>query len=187
MARRRWRFLRGVSNHGLLLVSALLFYYYVPVDFEEPHPVRNILLFAAALAVLVWLITRQLVKQVDAGSNPGVRIRSLIILMYPVIVLFALSYYMMEVRNPASFAAMSTRTDSLYYTVVTLGTVGFGDIHPTAELSKVITMVQILFDLVVIGALVSVASSRFQVVPRTGRRGQKNEPPSADPTTTEEA
>ncbi len=172
--RRRQRFLRGVGNHGLLLVSALVFYYYVPVDFEAPHPVRNILFFAAALALLIWLIARQLVKQIGAGSDPGVRIRSLIILMYPVIVLFALTYYVIEVRNPAAFVGLTTRTDSLYYTVVTLGTVGYGDVHPTDSLAKVIAMVQILFDLVVIGALVSVASSRFQVVPRQLRRLRKD-------------
>lgn len=179
---RGWRFLRSVGNHSMLLASALLFYYYVPVDFQEPHPVRNILLFAAALAVLVWLIARQLVRQIGAGSDPGVRIRSLIILMYPVIVLFALSYYAMATRNPGAFDGLTTRTDSLYYTVVTLGTVGFGDVHPADQLAKIITMVQILFDLVVIGALVSVASSRFQVVPRRlpGQEPPPGQPPPAD-------
>ena len=31
--------------------------------------------------------------------------------------------------------------DSLYFTVVTLVTVGYGDLHPTTDLSKIFTMV----------------------------------------------
>ena len=49
-------------------------------------------------------------------------------------------------------------------TVVTLGTVGYGDVHAIGQLARVVTMVQVAFDLVVIGALIAVASSRFQVV-----------------------
>ena len=50
---------------------------------------------------------------------------------------------------------------------VTLGTVGYGDVHAVGQLARVITMIQVAFDLVVIGALIAVASSRFQVVPHS--------------------
>ena len=92
------------------------------------------------------------------------RVRSLITLLYPVVVLFALTYYVMQRNSPGQFDSLVTRTDALYYTVVTLGTVGYGDVHAIGQLARVVTMVQVAFDLVVIGALIAVASSRFQVV-----------------------
>lgn len=97
--------------------------------------------------------------------DPGVRVRSLLTLLYPVVVLFALTYYVIAHANPAQFEGIATRTDSLYYTVVTLGTVGYGDVHAVGQLAKWVTIIQVAFDLVVIGALIAVASSRFQIVP----------------------
>ncbi len=45
--------------------------------------------------------------------------------------------------------------DSLYFSVVTLATVGFGDLHPTTTASKLFTVVYILFGLGIIAAFIS--------------------------------
>ncbi len=175
----RFHMLRQFVINGLTLASALVFYYFVPIDLKSGHPIRETVFFLAAFGLLIWLIVRQLVKQMNAGPDPGVRVRSLITLLYPVVVLFSLTYYIVQVHNPQQFDGIVTRTDSLYYTVITLGTVGYGDIHAVGQLAKVITIVQVAFDLVVIGALISVASSRFQVVPtrRSTRKGAQTEAP----------
>ena len=185
MKKERFHLLRQFLTNALTLGSALVFYYFVPVDFKAGHPIRETVLFVVALGVLIWLIVRQLVKQMSAGPDPGVRVRSLITLLYPVVVLFALTYYVIQAHNPDQFDGIVTRTDSLYYTVVTLGTVGYGDVHAVGQLARIITIVQVAFDLVVIGALIAVASSRFQVVPTriSRRRGAPAEPadePAAD-------
>ncbi len=175
MSSERFHLLRQFAANALTLASAVVFFYFVPIDVRGAHPLREIVLFIGALAVLIWLIVRQLVKQMNAGPDPGVRVRSLITLLYPVVVLFALTYYVIQVHSPQQFDGIVTRTDSLYYTVVTLGTVGYGDVHAVGQLAKVVTIIQVAFDLVVIGALISVASSRFQVVP-TRRSIKKNAP-----------
>ena len=41
--------------------------------------------------------------------------------------------------------------DALYFCVVTLGTVGYGDITPTTELGRIFTIFYIIFGLAVIG------------------------------------
>ncbi len=171
--RERFHMLRQIATNALTIASALVFYYCVPIDLNSGHPIRTTVLFVVGLGVLIWLIVRQLIKQMNAGPDPGVRVRSLITLLYPVVVLFALTYYVVQVHHPDQFDGIVTRTDSLYYTVITLGTVGYGDVHAVGQLAKVITIVQVAFDLVVIGALIAVASSRFQVVPtrRSTRRG----------------
>ena len=92
------------------------------------------------------------------------------------VALFALTYYIIQTTDPTQFESLETRTDALYYTVVTLGTVGYGDVHAVGQLARVISMIQVAFDLVVIGALIAVATSRFQVVPHPvpARRPSRN-------------
>lgn len=41
--------------------------------------------------------------------------------------------------------------DAIYFSVVTLGTVGYGDITPTTDVGKIFTVFYILFGLAVIG------------------------------------
>lgn len=175
MTKHRSRLGIQTLRSGLALAGALLFYYFVPVRVEE-RPVWHWALFVVGLTALIWLIVRQLRVQLAAGPDPGVRIRSLITLLYPVVVLFALAYYINQSNDPTQFEGLATRTDALYYTVVTLGTVGYGDVHAVGQLARVVTMIQVAFDLVVIGALIAVASSRFQVVPnrRSGDRGNRS-------------
>jgi len=164
----RFHLLKQVLQNALTLGGALLFYYFVPIGNEE-HPIWRWAIFIIGLGVLIILIVRQMAKQLAAGSNPGVRVRSLIALLYPVVVLFALTYYIIQTTDPAQFVDLATRTDALYYTVITLGTVGYGDVHAVGQFARVITMIQVAFDLVVIGALFAVATSRFQAVPRRTR------------------
>lgn len=48
-----------------------------------------------------------------------------------------------------------TVVDSLYFSVVTLATVGFGDLHPTTDAAKLFTVLYILAGLGVIAAFIS--------------------------------
>jgi voltage-gated potassium channel len=170
------RFLKQVLQNGSTLGAALLFYYFVPIGNEE-HPVWRWAVFVVGLGVLIFLIARQMSKQLSAGSDPGVKIRSLIALLFPVVVLFALAYYVIQITDPTQFNGLETRTDSLYFTVITLGTVGYGDVHAVGQVARVVTMIQVAFDLVVIGALIAVATSRFQIVPRAARIGRDRKVP----------
>jgi len=45
--------------------------------------------------------------------------------------------------------------DALYFSVVTLATVGFGDLHPTTDPAKLFTVVYILSGLGIIAAFIS--------------------------------
>ncbi len=56
--------------------------------------------------------------------------------------------------------------DSLYFSVITLATVGFGDLHPTTPLSKVFTMVYIVLGVGVFIAFITKVTGQ-----ETRRRG----------------
>jgi voltage-gated potassium channel len=60
--------------------------------------------------------------------------------------------------------------DALYFSVVTLATVGFGDLHPTTEAAKLFTVVYILSGLGIIAAFLS-ELPRYRHRPRGSERG----------------
>ena len=151
--------IRDLLQHLLVLAVALAAFYLVPVTGRFWN--LSALGFFVVLIGLVVMVSRQLTTQARAGSNSSVQLKSLLFLLYPVVAVFALAYYLLFVHNPAEFDGIANRTDALYYTVVTLGTVGFGDVHPVGQLAKILTMVQIVFDLIVIGLLLSIAASRM--------------------------
>ena len=58
--------------------------------------------------------------------------------------------------DPANFTQDLSRVDALYFTVTTFATVGFGDIAPVSEEARIITTVQIVIDLILVGLVVRV-------------------------------
>ena len=99
MAAQRFHFIKPVLQNALTLGGAVEFYYFVPVA-NEHHPIWRWSLFIVGLAVLSLLILRQLMKQLRAGPDPGVRICSRITVLYPVVALFALTYYIVQPTDP---------------------------------------------------------------------------------------
>lgn len=147
------------------IVCALLFYYCVPLDSELPGslPTRVITLvaFVAGVSGLTWLAYRRLRQFLTAARDTGHRVDGLLLLISLVVVFFALFYYVLELHRPEQFDGLRTRSDSLYYTVATLGTVGFGDVHAAGQAARIATTVQMVFDLVVIGALLAVMTGQI--------------------------
>jgi hypothetical protein len=110
---------------------------------------------AALLATTVPLAVNRLHK-VLASDRPGFEAaEALIQLVAMLITGFAAVLYAMN-RDGTQVAGLVTRVDAVYFTVTTLSTVGYGDIHATSQAARVVVTVQILFDLVFLGVLVRV-------------------------------
>lgn len=158
----------------LALVAVLVVYYAAPVG-ELPSTVSivlSVLGLAAGLGVLVWLAIRQLRRLV--ASDPGdesVRIEGLLLIVYVAVPIFALGYFALEDAASDQFAGLSTKTDALYFTVSTLATVGFGDVHATGQLARVLVTIQMTFDLVFVAALVTVLSAQLRARAAERRQG----------------
>ena len=60
--------------------------------------------------------------------------------------------------------------DALYFCVMTMSTVGYGDLSPTSDLSKIFTIV---YSLIGIGIFVGVASKLAQAMLVRGRHAEK--------------
>ncbi|MEU5436581.1 potassium channel family protein [Streptomyces sp. NPDC020719] len=77
------------------------------------------------------------------------------------------AYYLLERADPGSFSEPLTRTDALYFTLVTFSTVGYGDITAQSEAAPIVTMAQVTGDLLLLG----VASRIVVTAARAGSGG----------------
>ncbi|QJW37692.1 potassium channel family protein [Cellulosimicrobium protaetiae] len=148
------------------VTACLIVYYCVPLPADDAKPVVQVVVFGAGVVLLCALLALQVRRQLRAWETPSVRVQSVMGLLLPVVTFFALAYYLMADQ----FEGIENRTDALYFAVVTLGTVGYGDVHPVGEAAKVVVMVQIALDLVVVGVLVSIATSRARARAERHRR-----------------
>jgi hypothetical protein len=64
--------------------------------------------------------------------------------------------------------------DSLYFCVVTLATVGFGDLHPTTDAAKLFTVVYILIGIGILAGFVS-ELTKFRRAAILGEPGESGE------------
>jgi voltage-gated potassium channel len=152
-----------------LVVFATAVYFAVPI----PGRMREAswaLLFSCGVVVLGVLILLAIRRLLRAGE--GARIRGLALLL----VLTVLWFSWIEdalAGLPGQFADLHTKVDSLYFNVSTLSTVGFGDVHAAGQLARAAVTVQIVFNLVFIGAAAGIVSGALRS--RATRRMQPGE------------
>jgi voltage-gated potassium channel Kch len=163
-------------------VGLVVAYFLLPLDQLGPdRPALSWLLFALALMVVAALLLRQ-IRHVLTGrpdTHPGVVIPLLILLSVHV---FAAAYYALA-KQPGEFAGLRTRVDSLYFTVVTLATVGYGDITPRGQTARVVAILQIFYSFVFLTAAGTALGQqlRSRVVRRTDDNPAHDDPPPRPP------
>lgn len=140
----------------VLVVTA---YYTLPDELKDTSDgirAGGFVLCVLGLAgLMVYLILRPPSAGVPARAE-GLLLTALISIAF-----FATVYYRFS-QDAGQFVGLQTRTDSLYFTLVTAATVGYGDIHPAGQGARIAVMVNIAFNLVFLGAGVSVALDRIK-------------------------
>lgn len=145
-------------------VSALVTgYFLLPLDRLGPdRPALSWTVFIAVLAGIALLLLRQIraVLLDRRDARPGLVIPFLMCLS---ILVFSGGYHALA-RSAGEFDGLETRLDALYFTVVTLATVGYGDITPHGQTARLVTIVQILYSFVFLTAGATAVSRRVQGV-----------------------
>jgi hypothetical protein len=78
-----------------------------------------------------------------------------------IIISFAAVFYSFSNLYPNTFSSKLTILDSLYFSLITASTVGYGDIRPVSNLAKLLIMSEILFGLLYILFIISAFLSVF--------------------------
>ena len=132
-------------------MSLLLGLYYVlPMDLRD-SAASTVLRLALGLVAFTGLMTWQL-KAIVQSKNPGLRALEGLFLAVPLfLLLFASAYYVMGQVDESMFTAPLTRSDALYVSVTIFSTVGFGDITPQTEASRLVVSGQMMLDLIILG------------------------------------
>jgi hypothetical protein len=147
------RQLLAVSVRAVLWMIALVVgYYLLPLSgrFDTSEIILLVLGLAGFSVVLFWQI-----REITRNRYPRARaVQAVAILVPLLLILFASTYYLMSRADPGYFSMQLSRTTSLYFTVTVLSTVGFGDIVPRVDAARVVTMIQMLVDLVTFGLII---------------------------------
>jgi hypothetical protein len=151
--------------HLLVLCGTLVVLYFVlPATSRIPteDAVARLLATVAALALLGYLVARQLRLQIDEGMDR--RVDGLIVSVVGVVVVFAFGFYLMARRDPNQVIGLHTRIDALYFTMSTLSTVGYGDIHANGQSARALVIIQMVFNVVFVTSAAGLLSRRIRRV-----------------------
>lgn len=148
--RQRWLLIvRGFLRAAVTATVLVVLYYTLPLDRRSDAYVFLELLIGvvAFMAMAVWQV-----RAIVRADYPAIRAaQSLATTAALLLLVFASTYYVLGLGDPDGFSETLSRSDALYFTITVFATVGFGDITPTVETTRLVVAGQMLLDLVVLG------------------------------------
>jgi voltage-gated potassium channel len=152
--RERRRAVVTTTLRSLLAFAVVLgVYYLLPVGdggINVSTAVRLVLGVLLFVGILAWQI-----RQILRSAVPALQaVEALIVAIPTFIVVYASTYAGIESAVPGSFSQSLDKSAALYFTVVTLGTVGYGDIAPVSTGARLVVSSQVMLDLVLIAVVV---------------------------------
>ena len=169
--RAAWALVRRAAARTVVSVTLLVAaYFLLPArasGADLPWLILALGVFGAVVAIQVPIIVR--------STFPVIRaVEALALAIAVFLLIFARSYLSVSLGDPDAFSQPLDRADALYFTVSTFVTVGFGDIVATSTSMRMAVTLQMLLDLVILGAVVRIFAS-------AARRGLSGREPGAEP------
>ncbi|MET7640652.1 potassium channel family protein [Streptomyces sp. NPDC005438] len=161
------------------LVSAVLLagYFLLPLHhFGHQRPLVSWSVFLGALglvAVLLLLQIREVLLE-RSTAQPGFVIP---LLMMVTIHLFSAGYFALS-RHPGEMRGLDTRLDALYFTMVTLTTVGYGDVVAIGQATRLIVILQLVYSMVFLTAAGAALTTQLRSLLGTRSAQREDKPPS---------
>ena len=167
----------GAGRTLLATTVVLVAYFVLPLNGGFSR--RTVLVLVVGLVAVGLLVAWQ-VRAILRAYTPALRAMEALALSLPLfLVMFAVVYVLLAGSDPGAFTEPLTRTDSLYFVVTVFATVGFGDIAPVSEVARVLTTVQMVLDLLLIGLVLKVFLAAVDVGRRRAERMSR--PGSVEP------
>jgi voltage-gated potassium channel len=124
-------------------------YYLIPV--RAKTSAQEVLWLLAALLAFTALIALQL-RWIVNSRHPALRAMESLAVAVPLFLVGFARIYLTLSTSSQSFTSELDQTSALYFTITVFSTVGFGDIAPATDFARGIVSVQMILDLVVLGA-----------------------------------
>jgi voltage-gated potassium channel len=159
---------------ALQAVALVAFYYLVPVSSGLPaaqlwaRGIGAALLLGAA----VWFVIRTVAHEARA-TDAEVDLERLGLAALTGIIVFALADLVIARVAPHQFTGLATKTDALYFTLTTLTTVGYGDVHADGQLARQVVTLQLVFNVVVLAGAARTLTRGVAGRSRAGRGGER--------------
>lgn len=139
---------------SVALAWVLLFGIYYLIPFTDLTGAQSLVRLVLGIALFAGALAWQL-RQVTRAELPGLRaIHALGVAIPLFLLVFAVVYLSLSQSSPTRFSEPLNHTGALYLVITVFSTVGFGDITPKGDLARIVASIQMLLDLVVIGAVV---------------------------------
>lgn len=151
---------RAWSRPFWVFGGLLLAYYTFPLRWTDSAIAvgTNLLVTMGALTLVATLMVREL-DSVRRGL-PGRSVRVLAMLLILLVMSASLTFFLLDQARPDEVAGLDTRTDALYFTLSTMTTVGYGDVHAEGQIARALVCVMIVFNVVVVASLVRAQTTR---------------------------
>lgn len=104
-----------------------------------------------AVALVVPVTTRR-VQAIHRSYTPISDAVQAVTLITTLLVFGFAAAYVVMADDPTQISGLETKIDAVYFSMTTLSTVGYGDIHAQGQLARVAVTLQMVFDLALIAA-----------------------------------
>jgi xanthosine utilization system XapX-like protein len=135
-----------------VVAATLLAYALLPIRQEAAAVIAALALLGIVLLGVVF--ARQLARISRHARPVSAAIESLTLVFGMFLSLFAFVYVALSQNDPGAFTQPIGKMAGVYFSVTILATVGFGDISAVTDLARAAVTVQMVLDLVLIGAAV---------------------------------
>jgi hypothetical protein len=151
-SQRRVAMVRAAATIILAWVLIVGAFYLLPIGHESG--LRAVLRLGADIA-LVGVVFAWQIRRIAVAELPELRaVEALGIVVAVFLVAFSAIYLAMSHESASTFTRPLDHTQALYFTISIFSTVGFGDITPRTDASRLVVAAQMLLDLAIIGAVV---------------------------------
>jgi hypothetical protein len=172
---RRPAMLRSAAIIGLSWVLIFGAYFALPIGRESG--LRAVLRLGLDIALIGAVLAWQ-VKRISVAELPELRaVEALGIIIAVFLVAFSAIYLSLSHETPGTFTQTLDHARALYFTITVFSTVGFGDITPRTDVSRLIVSAQMLLDLAIIGVVVRLLfnAAKSRVAPAESQAGNEQQ------------
>ncbi|WP_275745431.1 potassium channel family protein [Nocardioides sp. YIM 152315] len=168
------RAVRGVVLGGLALGA----YFVAPVGSGGEDLVVRAALTVLVIGLLAAGVVWQVVLQVE---DPDRRVDGLALALVVAVLAFALAFYRLAIDQPDQLPGLETRLDGIYFTMSTLLTIGYGDVHAAGQVARGLVLVQMVFNVVVLAMGATTLTNRVRTRAEERARARRAAADSAPP------